>query len=287
MRYHQTTIAVFFSVLLGFWIEQAGFVIATESPDTCERDEECLNGGTCQTSEMGSKQCQCPEGYSGLYCGKFCPLRCSNGGRCYDKKEEMSSNGSSFSTTDHYQSLGGTSLELEKAGRHSGTDLYYNNYACHCKGLFTGYLCDIPYTNCGDMTRCFYGGECQTNSEIEPCKCAAGYSGRYCELYGAWDDDDDDDDDDDGKAGLVEFPRLPEISADSSFSEERSPDRSWPLILGSVTLGCVLGLGAFALIQRLQQRRLHSTWLAESHASSSSSAAGSFEAPSRTFVNII
>mmetsp|Transcript_18202 Transcript_18202/g.34538 ORF Transcript_18202/g.34538 Transcript_18202/m.34538 type:complete len:280 (+) Transcript_18202:42-881(+) len=279
MRFHQPVAAVVLSILLGFWIKADFVVEATENTDTCEGDGQCLNGGTCQTLETGSKQCQCQEGYSGLFCGKFCPLQCSNGGRCYEKNEETSYSGSSVTKADHYQSIADTSPQLEKSGRNSGTDIYYNDYACHCKGLFTGYLCDIPYTNCGDMTRCFYGGECQPNSEIEPCKCAAGYSGRYCELYGAWDDDD-------GAAGLVEFPKLPQID-NASFSQEPSRNKPWPLILGSIGLGCVLGLGAFALIQRKQRRRFNSTWLAASHASSSSSVAGSFEAQSRTFVNII
>lgn len=268
--FHQTVVVV--CALLPRW------VLAANHTDTCQRDDDCLNEGTCSSASGASvRQCQCQEGYSGLRCEKFCPLQCANEGRCFAKKGDASSN--SVTQTNHNAMFADASPELAKTGRNSGhADVYFNNYACHCKGLFTGYLCDIPYTNCGDMTRCFYGGECQPDNEIEPCKCAEGYSGRYCELFGAWDDDGD------SQAGLVEFPRVDELPDQEPQS---SAKKSWPIILGALGIGSVIGLALFIWTQKKQRRRMNSTWLVTSHTSASSSTADTFEESSRTFVNVI
>lgn len=235
--------------------------------DTCERDEHCLNGGSCQSADAASpKHCFCPEGYNGLRCEKHCPLQCANGGRCYlthylgehDRNhDEFMAWESNTSNSQHE--------DVEKAARNADDSTDFNDYACHCKGLFTGNLCDIPYTNCGDMTRCFYGGECQIESLTEPCKCAPGYSGRYCQVQNNNGD----------ASNLAEFPPMQEY-------QDAKAKKPWPLIVGSIGLGSILGIAAF--IWKERRRRYASNWLVSSDSGRSLSLE---DASTRTFVNVI
>lgn len=240
--------------------------LAELDSDTCERDEHCLNGGKCQALDTNSsKHCSCPEGYNGLRCEKHCPLECANGGRCYltHYQGEHDRNHEEFMAWDSKTS-NAQSIDVEKAARNADDSTDFNDYACHCKGLFTGYLCDVPYTNCGDMTRCFSGGQCQIDSLTEPCKCASGYSGRYCQLQNGNGDE----------KNLEGLPQMQEYHDSNS-------KKPWPLILGSIGVGSVLGIAAF--IWKERHRRYYSNWLV------SSGTGGPLEddASTRTFVNVI
>ena len=257
--------------------------------DTCEWDEHCLHGGKCEAMDQDSpKHCTCPEGYNGLRCEKHCPLQCSNGGRCYVVSHDQHDHDHHLEHQQEHnpQNHGGGSqkqkdepshdefmtLDLanpsdtnpKESGTNDGDDesTNFQDYACHCKGLFTGSLCDIPYTNCGDMTRCFYGGKCQLDSITEPCQCAPGYMGRYCEQYNE-------------NGGTSNFEQV----TDGSSSSSKKP---WPLLLGSIGLGSILGIAAF--IWKERRRRFYANWLVTSNSGSTLSFE---EASPRTYVNVI
>jgi hypothetical protein len=136
---------------------------------TCTLDVHCLNGGTCQQDDA-VQQCRCPDDYGGSRCEQHCPLQCANGGRCYELHPGRESTLESVAGDD--------------------TDVLGDFY-CDCRGLFTGHLCDIPYANCGDLTRCFNGGACKHSSRQDPCDCPDGFGGRFCEIYSLWGGDDE------------------------------------------------------------------------------------------------
>lgn len=62
-----------------------------------------------------------------------------------------------------------------------------SNFACKCRGHFTGRYCEIPYENCGTAKgqRCMNGGTCQQEDEEDggkmSCVCPSGYGGDTCE----------------------------------------------------------------------------------------------------------
>ena len=143
------------------------------------------------------------------------------------------------------------------------------------------YSCDIPYTNCGDKTQCFNGGKCQTeasSAEIEPCQCATGYSGQFCELYGHWDDDDDTD-----SAPPTAAGDSPQLSAGPATSKKKPT----PILLGAMGVGAALGLVAFFWNQQRQQRRLRANWLAASHSGTTRSSSSVMDVDRHTYVNVI
>lgn len=238
--------------------------------DSCERDEHCLHGGTCTAlNEQSPKTCSCPEGYNGLRCEQHCPLQCSNGGRCYSKAHEYVEKERKYEDFTGWDKrpTNAEPEDLAKAARQEEDSTDFNDFACHCRGLFMGYLCDIPYENCGDMTRCFYGGECQPDSTTEPCICAPGYTGKFCQLYSG----------DNDPAGIVQLPQ-------PQASQQSSSKKPWPLILGSIGLGSVLGIVGF--IWKERRSRFYSNWLVSSPSGSSSSMSLE-DASTRTFVNVI
>ena len=245
------------AVLL-FWGHGPTMAFAT-ALDTCEQDQDCYHGGECKAVDgTGSKNCVCQEQYSGLRCERFCPLPCANGGRCMERKEDSL----------HYLEDFPEGMEdMDK-----NLTPYLNDYMCHCKGLFTGHLCNIPYTNCGDMTRCYFGGECRKDTENEPCKCPGGYSGSFCEAVVSWDDDDD-------LPEVLGVPTLPDVPVSETADADKI--EIWKIIMGSLAAGTLLGVAAFVLYERRRQRR--ATWLVSSHTSDSSMV----EKPQKTFVNVI
>jgi hypothetical protein len=52
---------------------------------------------------------------------------------------------------------------------------------CRCVGYYAGDLCQVPYQNCPNATRCFNGGSCTLEGG---CNCPAGYRGAACETIG-------------------------------------------------------------------------------------------------------
>jgi len=133
--------------------------------DKCERDEQCINGGSCEYLDgdgQNFRHCHCPKGFGGDRCEKNCPLNCANGGVCLSEKK--------------------TALAYLNGGSHE------NDVRCKCHGYFRGELCETPFINCGGGRRCFYGGTCpdvnstQHRSAINFCTCPPDRRGDYCEF---------------------------------------------------------------------------------------------------------
>ena len=236
--------------------------------NTCEWNKDCYNGGVCVSlKEDGARRCRCPETYSGVRCEKQCPLQCANGGRCYERKGEESIN---TGNPELYFHSNKDNLPSDIKILEQGINPSYVAYACHCKGLFTGDLCDIPYANCGDMTRCYHGGECQPNSKTEPCKCATGYSGRYCEIR----------ENNDEKMDFMEVPSIAQLP------QEPTKKSLWPFTFASVAVGTLFGISAFVWHKRKSQ--VHSAWFVSSHARSFSfEESSTWKDSSRTYINVI
>lgn len=145
------------------------------SGGVCTMDQHCINGGKCEPANdvIDHRHCVCKDGFSGSRCSRYCPLECQNSGYCTIKPK------------------GGALGDREQ------TPTYHiSDYMCKCPAKFSGDLCEIPYTNCGDQTRCYHGGEClgtlttttTTNEQDdlsvvnEPCRCLPGYTGVSCEI---------------------------------------------------------------------------------------------------------
>jgi hypothetical protein len=128
----------------------------------CISDQNCLNGGVCALPDAESlvKHCHCPAGVTGHRCEHYCPLACENQGHCY--------------AVD-----GGPSSTFSDPVENPTT-----HYACKCLGYFQGKLCETPYQNCADKSRCLNGGQCRlvsTTGTESICECPPGYGGASCE----------------------------------------------------------------------------------------------------------
>ena len=112
------------------------------------------------SEDTGFRYCECQDGFSGPRCSKYCPLDCQNGGYCM------------------VTPVGGALGLEEQLPTYDP-----NDYMCKCYGHFTGKLCDIPYTNCGESERCYNGGECLVGDDMKhKCSCSIGFSGDSCEI---------------------------------------------------------------------------------------------------------
>jgi hypothetical protein len=149
------------------WSHAATAAAATH--DFCESDDNCLNGGRCRTVDEGVisyKYCQCLDGFGGSRCEHYCPLQCQNGGYCFRSAD----------------------LSVVTPVLNSKQDLDLSDYSCKCLGHFIGTVCQVPYENCADGSRCLFGGTCQ-NADAQAlstpsCACPPGYGGSSCEIEG-------------------------------------------------------------------------------------------------------
>ena len=220
----------------------------------------CSSSVHAETSREG-----CPESYPHVHCAQPCPLECANEGRCFESKRGTT-------VTEEFQD--GPPFMGNQDAPYL-TNPFLSDYACHCYGQFTGYLCDIPYTNCGDGTRCFYGGECQPENQREPCKCAAGYLGRFCEVDTA-----------ERKAGIAGIAGVPTNSTNATnnglLDSAGASGKKKPLgpIMISLAVGLVVGF--LSVLYYEKRRRFRATWLVTSHSGSSS-----FDNNSKTFINVV
>jgi hypothetical protein len=133
----------------------------TPTTDICNVDSHCLNGGKCMPANdvTNFRHCHCQDGFSGPRCSRFCPFDCQNGGYC------------------RVTPLGAATGLREPSGPYNP-----DNYMCKCFGHFTGSLCEIPYSNCGDEERCYNGGRCVLGEDmVHRCSCPQGYGGNSCE----------------------------------------------------------------------------------------------------------
>ena len=137
--------------------------------DSCKRDAHCLNGGLCKETgdAFGSRECQCLKGFDGARCEHYCPLDCHNGGVCH------------YKINNHHQ----------LPAFASKMDTNIEDFACKCRGYFTGNLCEIPYENCSDRKQCLYGGTCRDthtpeHGRVSHCICPPGK--REAHVLASW-----------------------------------------------------------------------------------------------------
>jgi len=138
----------------------------------CRTDTQCLNNGQCvETDHNGTTEmhyhCECQKTFGGSRCENFCPLECLNGGYCRYHDENI-------------------------INIHQQHDTDAADYACKCLGYFTGTLCEIPYENCSDGSKCLNGGQCTGEAKggkkktTATCDCPEGYTaGSSCQIDGS------------------------------------------------------------------------------------------------------
>uniref|UniRef100_A0A7S1DC34 EGF-like domain-containing protein n=1 Tax=Cyclophora tenuis TaxID=216820 RepID=A0A7S1DC34_CYCTE len=134
------------------------------SVDACQRDSECLNGGTCIIDNGGGishsnthtpSYCQCAAGHNGDNCENYCPRQCQNGGTCR------------YSPVAHAQGP-------------SDAD-----YECACRSGHKGAFCEISYVVCPDGLECLNGAQCissKLDASIFTCDCPYTHQGLSCEV---------------------------------------------------------------------------------------------------------
>ncbi|XP_070568184.1 putative neural-cadherin 2 [Ptychodera flava] len=154
--------------------------------DECDKDNQCLNGGTC-VDQVGSFKCDCTPEYMGDICQfkRVCHWDnpCKNGSTCMDREPN------DYRCTCGHGWMGSTCEEVNACEQddnpcHNGGDCEStgdNEYICHCAYGYKGDNCEID-DPC-EPNRCRNGGECIPSSGSYTCNCPAGYNGDRCETY--------------------------------------------------------------------------------------------------------
>ena len=142
----------------------------------------CVNNGICKASWVRQldQPCECIDGFEGPHCEfksgntpAVCHLACRNDGTCKIGAPTWQ---------HYYRNTGG-------GGWTNPLDLQH----CACPAGYTGLLCELKGTPCGD-SHCHHGGKCvqttqddgstQFNCDCTNAKNSAGdvaYAGQYCE----------------------------------------------------------------------------------------------------------
>ncbi|XP_028300564.1 sushi, nidogen and EGF-like domain-containing protein 1 isoform X2 [Gouania willdenowi] len=154
---------------------------AGNKTDSCE-DDNCENHQICEHSASGSQNCTCAPGFHGHKCEEEC--LCQNGGQCVD------ANGTcecpSGYTGLYCQFVTETPCSHSRPCPDGGPCLEYGgSYLCTCHtGAELDHKDFYPYVqpeSACDSSPCLNGGYCYERDGGYTCECKYGYWGNHCE----------------------------------------------------------------------------------------------------------
>uniref|UniRef100_A0A3Q3WAJ4 Sushi, nidogen and EGF-like domain-containing protein 1 n=1 Tax=Mola mola TaxID=94237 RepID=A0A3Q3WAJ4_MOLML len=155
-----------------------------------DKCEECLcqNGGVCVDS---NGTCECPSGYTGLFCQFVTQTPCSNSRPCPDGGPCLEYGGAylctcqtSVADLDHkdfypYQPRS----VCDSSPCVNGGYCYERDggYTCECKYGYWGRHCEKRLNTCASGP-CRNGGSCKEEAGSYKCTCPYRFTGKHCEL---------------------------------------------------------------------------------------------------------
>ncbi|XP_047442765.1 sushi, nidogen and EGF-like domain-containing protein 1 isoform X2 [Mugil cephalus] len=157
--------------------------------DKCEEECLCQNGGVCVDI---NGTCECPSGYTGLYCQFVTQTPCSNNRPCPDGSPCLEYGGSYLCTCqtgpemdhrDFYPYVQPRSV-CDSSPCLNGGYCYERDggYTCECKYGYWGKHCEKVRLNTCASGPCRNGGSCKEEAGSYRCVCPYRFTGKHCEV---------------------------------------------------------------------------------------------------------
>uniref|UniRef100_I3KT48 Sushi, nidogen and EGF like domains 1 n=1 Tax=Oreochromis niloticus TaxID=8128 RepID=I3KT48_ORENI len=158
--------------------------------DKCEDECLCQNGGVCVDI---NGTCECPSGYTGLYCQfEVTQMPCSNGRSCPDGNPCLEYGGTYLCTCqtrveldhkDFYPYVQPESV-CDSSPCLNGGYCYEldGGYTCECKYGYWGKNCEKVRLNTCASGPCRNGGSCKEEADSYRCVCPYRFTGKHCEV---------------------------------------------------------------------------------------------------------
>ncbi|XP_031586368.1 sushi, nidogen and EGF-like domain-containing protein 1 [Oreochromis aureus] len=158
--------------------------------DKCEDECLCQNGGVCVDI---NGTCECPSGYTGLYCQfEVTQMPCSNGRSCPDGNPCLEYGGAYLCTCqtrveldhkDFYPYVQPESV-CDSSPCLNGGYCYEldGGYTCECKYGYWGKNCEKVRLNTCASGPCRNGGSCKEEADSYRCVCPYRFTGKHCEV---------------------------------------------------------------------------------------------------------
>uniref|UniRef100_A0A3P9BQA7 Sushi, nidogen and EGF like domains 1 n=1 Tax=Maylandia zebra TaxID=106582 RepID=A0A3P9BQA7_9CICH len=158
--------------------------------DNCEDECLCQNGGVCVDI---NGTCECPSGYTGLYCQfEVTQMPCSNGRSCPDGNPCLEYGGAYLCTCqtrveldhkDFYPYVQPESV-CDSSPCLNGGYCYEldGGYTCECKYGYWGKNCEKVRLNTCASGPCRNGGSCKEEADSYRCVCPYRFTGKHCEV---------------------------------------------------------------------------------------------------------